>query len=83
MIGFPSGVRVHLAIEPHDMRKSFNGLAAIASVLVERGIRLSSFHSRIPYPLGHTVRDSLPANRQLELSAPLGLITPREVLGGN
>ena len=38
MIGFPSGVRVHLAIEPHDMRKSFNGLAAIASVLVERGL---------------------------------------------
>ena len=30
MIGFPSGVRIHLALEPHDMRKSFNGLAAIA-----------------------------------------------------
>lgn len=38
MIGFPSGVRVHLAIEPHDMRKSFSGLAAIASALVERGL---------------------------------------------
>lgn len=38
MIGFPSGVRVHLAVEPHDMRKSFNGLASIASVLVERGL---------------------------------------------
>ncbi len=38
MIGFPSGVRVHLAIESHDMRKSFNGLAAIASALVERGL---------------------------------------------
>jgi len=38
MIGFPSGVRVHLALEPHDMRKSFNGLAAIASHLVERGL---------------------------------------------
>ncbi len=38
MIGFPSGVRIHLAIETHDMRKSFNGLAAIASVLVERGL---------------------------------------------
>lgn len=38
MIGFPSGVRIHLAIEPHDMRKSFKGLAAIASVLMERGL---------------------------------------------
>lgn len=24
MIGFPAGVRVYLAIEPHDMRKSFS-----------------------------------------------------------
>lgn len=38
MIGFPSGVRVHLAIEPHEMRKSFNRLATIASALVERGL---------------------------------------------
>ena len=35
MIGFPSGVRVHLALEPHDMRKSFNGLA---SATVARGL---------------------------------------------
>lgn len=27
MIGFPSGVRVHLALDPHVMCKSFNGLA--------------------------------------------------------
>lgn len=38
MIGFPSGVRVYLAIEPHDMRKSFNGLAAIARELAARGL---------------------------------------------
>lgn len=38
MIGFPSAVRIHLALEPHDMRKSFNGLAVIASALVERGL---------------------------------------------
>ena len=38
MIGFPSAVRIHLALEPHDMRKSFNGLAALASALVERGL---------------------------------------------
>ena len=38
MIGFPSGVRVHLALEPHDMRKSFNGLAAIAGQLATRGL---------------------------------------------
>jgi len=38
MIGFPSGVRIHLAIESHDMRKSFNGLAAIAGQLAARGL---------------------------------------------
>lgn len=38
MIGFPSGVRVHLALEPHDMRKSFNGLASIAGQLAARGL---------------------------------------------
>jgi transposase len=38
MIGFPSAVRIQLALEPHDMRKSFNGLAALASALVQRGL---------------------------------------------
>ena len=38
MIGFPAGLRVYLAIEPHDMRKSFNGLSAIARQLVARGL---------------------------------------------
>lgn len=38
MIGFPSGVRIHLALEPHDMRKSFNGLSAVASQLAARGL---------------------------------------------
>ncbi len=38
MIGFPSGVRVHLALESHDMRKSFNGLASIAGQLAARGL---------------------------------------------
>lgn len=27
MIGFPSGVRVRLALDPYVMRKPFNGLA--------------------------------------------------------
>jgi transposase len=38
MIGFPAGVRVYLAIDPHDMRKSFNGLSPIGQVLVARGL---------------------------------------------
>jgi len=38
MIGFPAGVRVYLAVEPHDMRKSFNGLSSIARQLVARGL---------------------------------------------
>jgi len=38
VIGFPCGVRIHLALEPHDMRKSFNGLAAIATRLADRGL---------------------------------------------
>lgn len=31
MLSFPSSVRVYLAVEPVDMRKSFNGLFAVAS----------------------------------------------------
>ncbi|MGB6219396.1 MAG: IS66 family insertion sequence element accessory protein TnpB [Haloferula sp.] len=31
-------MRVYLAVEPHDMRKSFNGLSAIARELVARGL---------------------------------------------
>lgn len=31
MLSFPPSVRIYLAIEPVDMRKSFNGLYAIAS----------------------------------------------------
>ena len=38
MIGFPSSVRIHLALEPHDMRKSFNGLAEAATRLLARGL---------------------------------------------
>ena len=38
MIGFPCGVRIHLALEPHDMRKSFNGLATNATRLADRGL---------------------------------------------
>jgi len=38
MIGFPAGVRVHLAVEPHDMRKSFDGLSAIARELDARDL---------------------------------------------
>lgn len=38
MIGFPSGVRIHLALEPCDMRKSFNGLALAAAELTKNGL---------------------------------------------
>jgi transposase len=31
MLNFPSSVRIYLAIEPVDMRKSFNGLYAVAT----------------------------------------------------
>jgi transposase len=37
MICFPTGVRVHRALEAHDLRKSFNGLTAIASRGLEIG----------------------------------------------
>lgn len=36
MIGCSSRVHVHLALEPQDMSKPFNGLAAIASAIVSR-----------------------------------------------
>lgn len=38
MIGFPAGVRVHLALDPQDMRQSFNGLAATATSIVAQGL---------------------------------------------
>ena len=38
MIGFPSGVRIHLALEPCDMRKSFNGLVIAAGELTKDGL---------------------------------------------
>jgi transposase len=31
MLSFPASVKVHLAVEPVDMRKSFNGLFAVAA----------------------------------------------------
>ena len=31
MLSLPSSVRIYLAIEPVDMRKSFNGLYAVAT----------------------------------------------------
>ncbi len=41
MIGFPSNLDIHLALEPQDLRKSFNGLAALAGGIkpdaLERG----------------------------------------------
>ena len=43
MIGFPSAVRIHLALEPHDMRKSFNGLTALTSALGECGLEGGAF----------------------------------------
>lgn len=31
MLGFPSALKIYLAVEPVDMRKQFNGLWALAS----------------------------------------------------
>lgn len=31
MLSFPSSLRIHVALEPCDMRKSFNGLHALAT----------------------------------------------------
>jgi transposase len=31
MLGFPTGLRIYLAVEPVDMRKQFNGLWALAT----------------------------------------------------
>lgn len=38
MIGLPCGVRIHLAVAPCDMRKSFNGLAVTAAELTKGGL---------------------------------------------
>ncbi len=38
MIGFPSNLNIHLALEPQDLRKSFNGLAALAGGIKSSGL---------------------------------------------
>ncbi len=38
MIGFPSNLNIHLALEPQDLRKSFNGLAALAGGIKAAGL---------------------------------------------
>jgi hypothetical protein len=57
MISFPSGVGIHLALEPHDMHKSFNDLAAIpltpeALQLLLDGIDLRGAEMRLWYERG-------------------------------
>ena len=39
MIGFPSNLKILVALEPCDMRKSFNGLVVIADALEEQGLQ--------------------------------------------
>jgi len=38
MIGFPSSLGIHLAVEPQDLRKPFNGLAALAGGIKPAGL---------------------------------------------
>lgn len=39
MIGFPSNLKILVALEPCDMRKSFKGLVIIADTLKEQGLQ--------------------------------------------
>lgn len=39
MIGFPSNLKVLVALDPCDMRKSFHGLVVIAESLMEQGLQ--------------------------------------------
>lgn|SRR5690606_4058051 len=39
MLSFPSSLRIHLALEPCDMRKSFNGLHALAEGVLKEDPR--------------------------------------------
>lgn len=38
MIGFPSSLDIRLALQPQDLRKSFNGLAALAGTIKPSGL---------------------------------------------
>jgi len=38
VIGFPSNFKVRLAVEPQDLRKSFNGLTLSAAQILHRGL---------------------------------------------
>ncbi len=42
MIGFPSNLNIHLALQPQDLRKSFNGLAALAGGIKPSGLESGS-----------------------------------------
>lgn len=39
MIGLPANLKIFVALEPCDLRKSFNGLVAIADTLKEQGLQ--------------------------------------------
>ena len=39
MIGFPSNLKILVALEPCDMRKSFKGLVIIADTLKDQGLQ--------------------------------------------
>ena len=38
MIGFPSNLEIHLALEPQDLRKSFSGLVSLAGGIKPSGL---------------------------------------------
>lgn len=38
MIGFPSNLNIHLALQPQDLRMSFNGLTALAGSIKPNGL---------------------------------------------
>ena len=42
MIGFPSNLKILVALEPCDMRKSFKGLVILAEALKEQGLQSSA-----------------------------------------
>ena len=67
MIGFPAGVRVYLAVEPHDMRKSFNGLSSIARQLVARGLEDGAI-----FAFTNERRNSSPRSHPRALPPPAG-----------
>lgn len=71
MISFPSNLNIHLALEPQDLRKSFNGLAALTQAS-RRPLMMRTMGVRLKFRRGHPLRRSISSARPCGCTAATG-----------